>query len=243
MPCRQPHASAGSRRRQERGSQRLSRQVELDLGDDTQAGRLYRPMVVPGQFVTTLRFTYTDSITRPGRRRRATGSQVAAAASQHTRGALYSMHQIASYYVRSFIKFPTGECPVSSAAVFAFYFTGRNREFLPSTFLSHELSLAHQQHQRHRQKMDFFPLGQVRIYVAIATGPGSGSTMLASSARRLSTDRELGFAAWIHPAGFPRTRPFPQNKAICKTSSIQFSYSPIVGCDDFAGTSTQRKSP
>jgi hypothetical protein len=238
VPCRQPSSAVRVVEAvSDCGGSQV--QVELDLGDDTQAGRLYRPMVVPGQLVTTLRFTYTDSITRPGRRRRrrATGSsQVAAAASQHGAPCTKLPH--------SFIKFPTGECPVSSAAVFVFYFsTGRNGEFLPSTFLSHELSLAHQQHQRHRQKMDFFPLGQVCIYVAIATGLGSGSTMLASSARRLSTDRELGFAAWIHPAGFPRTRPFPQNKAICKTSSIQFSYSPIVGCDDFAGTSTQRKSP
>ena len=67
--------------------------------------------------------------------------------------------------------------------------------------------------------------------------------MLASSARRLSTDRELVFTAWVHRAGPHQTRPFPQNKAICKTSSIHISYSPIVGCDDFAGTSTQRKSP
>ena len=119
------------------------RQVELDLGDDTQAARLYRPM--------------WPASTAPN--------------------------------LPPLIKFPTGECPVSSG-------------------FSHQSGVH---------------------LVSLATGPGSGSTMLAST-RRLSTGRKLGFKAWIHPAGFPRTRPFPQNKAICKTSSIQISYSPIVGC-------------
>ena len=66
MPCRQPSSAVRVVEAvSDCGGSQV--QVELDLGDDTQAGRLYRPMVVPGQFVTTLRFTYADSITRPGR--------------------------------------------------------------------------------------------------------------------------------------------------------------------------------